>query len=609
MQNIFSKINSEIKSFRNDFINIFDGYSFNQFEVLNRINLYRVHQFRDKSLLARKLPRLFLDILSFRAELASKFLNVDTKDFRFISKKSDLLSELKTFLFEQEAKLWFKNKNFPAILNQIAEELPVFGSVVIKKVKRNIEIVDLMRLILDPTVDKIRDSSYIIQVHYLTETQLRNMADVWDSDEIDKLIRFGKKVPKETIEGNKDVSSTSDNNLYYKIYERYGEVPLSFITDKETDSDKIVRSLFVVSDLKEIYHDNKKIGDTGIVLFRSKWNKEYPFLDVHYSKIKGRWLGRGVYEILFDVQERINELANLKRLSMAISSMHIFQKAGPSPLKNILTSIENGDIIRVDDGLISPVANEERNLAAFQSEEQRYDLYADRISFAHDAIRGESLPATTPATNALIMERGASSVYLFKRENLTIFLKNMFLEFILPEIKKDLTAEHIFRFAGDIQKINYLDDKIVEAETEKYVFDYLNNTGFYPEQNKIEEIKSKIKSQLKKYGVVRFLKINNGFYSDLEFDFDVIVDEESMNITALAQNIPAVLNFLSVPDLLTNPVKKRLALKLFELFGLKPVELEKELEQANSQSQNMLQDFSGQQPTNNLVGVLNDVQQ
>jgi hypothetical protein len=566
--NIFSQIRQEINNFIYNSIEVVPGWSFNQFETIKKINLYRASQFLDKTPISG-LKKIFMNVVNFRAMVATKFLDVDMKDFRLIEK--DYNSQFKVKIFENELKQWFKQKNFSKILNELAEELPVFGSVVVKKVKNNIQIVDLRKLFLDPSVEKIQDSNFITQIHYLTEIELRKKADVWDNIDI-LLVRKEFKQEKEAYENQGEIRQGED--IYYKIYERYGEVPKSWITGKDKDSDTFVRSLFIVADA---FNVDKKGNENGVILFKSEWNKEYPFKDCHYSKIKGRWLGYGVVEELFPVQERINEIANLKRVSMSLSSMHIFQRSGTGFVRNLLTDLENGDVINTGQSPIQPIANEERSLSAFQSEEQRWDTIADRQTFSYDVVRGEALPATTPATNAVIQSQSATSVFSFKRENFVIFLREVVKDYILPEAKKELMKEGLVRITGD--DVEYLDEKIIEMAIETYKMNYLEATGFIPEKENIGQQKEKLRNELKKIGYVRFIEKNTDFYKDIDFDFDIVADNENFEPQVLVNNLQSIIPILQQ---MQDPVIRKIGLKIVSLLGIDPIQIEKELDKTKS---------------------------
>jgi hypothetical protein len=244
-------------------------------------------------------------------------------------------------------------------------------------------------------------------------------------------------------------------------------------------------------------------------------------------------------------------------------------------VSNLLTDLESGDVINTGQARIEPIANEERNLAAFQSEEQRWDTIADRQTFSYDVVRGEPLPATTPATNAVIQNQSATSIFGFKRENFIIFLRDIIKEYVLPEAKQELAKEGVVSIAGD--DVEYFDEKIVEMAIEAYQANYLEATGFMPEQEDIERQKEKLRSDLKKIGHIRFIQKNTDFYQDIDFDFDIVADTENFEPQVLINNLPSVIQLLQQ---IQDPVMKKIGLKVISLLGFDPIQIEKEIDKA-----------------------------
>jgi hypothetical protein len=190
--------------------------------------------------------------------------------------------------------------------------------------------------------------------------------------------RFGTTYGQTAYEDRSGGVNLMRSTPYIKVYKRYGEVPKGWLDGSKSDEN--VKALFIVAGAEEQLNDGKgNITDNGVILFRSRWHKEWPFKDYHYNKISGRWLGLGIVEALFDVQVRLNELKNQKRISMEISSLHLFQTPDKQIVRNALTDLESGDILVSPKG-IEPIANEERSLSAFDGEESSYLAQVQRIS-------------------------------------------------------------------------------------------------------------------------------------------------------------------------------------------------------------------------------------
>jgi len=583
-ENIFSQIRLENDDFFNGSISP-NGQSFNQYNTIKKCALYNDSKFEDDTLyLGRK--KQFFNIVNPPCEVATKMLNVDTKNIRLWP--TNPKSYWSTYLLEKELKYWLKQSEFAETLNKLAEELPVFGSVVLEKTKKGADIVDIRRLILDPSVDCINDSRFITTIHYMTPTELRNTS--WDNVE-SAIERFGSTDAMESYEDKSGSSNLQTSTPYIKVYKRYGEVPESWINGGT--SDEMVRSVFIVAgaDLVEKNKEGKEVGEAGLILFKSKWLKEdYPFKDFHYTRVKGRWLGRGIVEMLFQVQARINELKNQKRVSMEISAMHLFTTPDKQIVRNILTDLESGDLLISPNG-ITPIANEERNLQAFTSEEQSYLQQADKLTFAYESVRGETPPSSTPLGTTQIVTAQASSTFAFKRENICIAYRDFFNELVMPQLLEDLSAEHVMRFTGSTQELMKLDEMASELHANEYVKSSLLK-GFPVNPDNIEKEKARAKSEYKKLGTSRFLKMKKAFYSDTEFEFDYVIDNENYDVQAITTNLKMVISDIaSNPAILQDPRLKLMYFKFAEKLGINQAELEA----ADDQAQEMQQTMQDQQ--------------
>ena len=269
---IFAQIRQEVYDFVNNYINIVDGYSFNQYQTIKKCHLYYNSRFISGELDSNGRKKIFFNVVKSPCKVASRFLNFDTKDIRLISNTKD--SEMATFLLEKELKNWMKQNKTAITLNKIAELAPVYGSVVLKKTKKGADIVDLRRLILDPTVDTITNSRFVELEHNLTPSQLRaKQKDGWEN--IEEVINkfYTSKAPESYLQDgnlNQVVSTPS-----VKVYERYGEVPDSWLKGTEAkEDDKMVRALFIVAGVDNFQkgEDGKTVvQEEGIILFKSKW--------------------------------------------------------------------------------------------------------------------------------------------------------------------------------------------------------------------------------------------------------------------------------------------------------------------------------------------------
>ena len=573
VDSIFSQIRQELKDFYEQSISVVPGYSFNQYDTLKRIHLYLNSKYENGgTYLGRDL--LFYNIITSPCEVATRMLNIDTKNIRLWP--TNPKSHFSTWLLEKELKLWLKTSKMGKILNQIAEEAPKYGSIVLEKTKDGATVVDLRRLVNDQTVDNITDSRFVTTIHYMTPTQLRETG--WDN--VDLAIElFGNPNLQEPFEDEYGNLHQMQSTPYIKVIKRYGERPAHELDTKlkpgTKAGDKLVRCLFIVTGCDFLNKDaeGKILGEMGLVLFKSKWHKAWPFKDFHYTKVKGRYLGLGIPEMLFDVQMRMNELKNSKRFSMELTDMVLLQTKDKSIMRNALTDLQNGDILNYTNGDgITQIAIDDRNYAGHKDEEASYSMQADRLSFAYEAVRGEPMPASTPATNALLASQSATSVYAFKRENLSLFLQDFFNDLVMPQLMKDLTPQHIMRFVGNSQELQKIDMAAAEIVANDFIKDSLiNGRIFTPEE--LESVKQNAIEEYKKLGEQRFIKVKDAFYDDAEFEFDFIVGNEQEDPGTIAQNTQFMLANYNA-EAMNDPLYKVVYFKMAQSMGVSPAELE-----------------------------------
>jgi hypothetical protein len=500
-------------------------------------------------------------------------LNLDTKNIKLWPDEPK--HYFSTLLLEKELKQWLKKNKLGQILNKTAEELPRYGSVVIEKTKDGAELVDLRRLFLDPTVERIKDSRFVTTLHYMTPSQLRETT--WDNVDV-AIDRFSSNEAQQSYQDSSGNINVMESTPYIKIYKRYGEVPSWWLKGGgepgTKQGEKMVRALYIVAgaDAQMVNEQGQVNGEMGVILYSGKWTKDWPFNDVHYTKIKGRWLGEGIVEKLFDVQVRVNEIKNQRRIAMEIANLHLTQTKDKSIVRNVLEDALPGDVLLVKSEL-TPVALEERNLAAIKDEETSYLQQADRLSFAYEAVRGDEAQADTLGQTQIAVQQ-ATSVYAFKKENVALFYREFFHDFVLEQLLGDLSEEHIMRFTGGAQELELFDKAAAEVYANDYAMEQmLNKKTVTPED--LEAAKEKAIELYRKTGESRYAKIKKALYDDVKFEFDFMIDGEQANPQAIANSVQQVLGMtMGNQESLNDPRVKMLYYKFAENMGVSPAEIE-----------------------------------
>ena len=593
LSNIYATIRGEVQDYTQNFIEVVLGWNFNTYETIKRCHSYYNSQFQDKTKISG-LEKIFFNISKVRVAVASKLMRINPDDIVLTATNPN--SVMAAFLLNEELKQWNREHHIERLFNSLALNAPIYGSVVVKNIKGEWDkgIVDLRRFALDPTCENDQDSRFITIRHYLTTSELRKMAkdNGWDKDAVEEVIRKDrantKEAPKSYPMRDTNVNNVIRSSPYHEVWERYGEVPESWLGDTPSsdlpDTEELVRSIFIVANPFDLVKgQNGVMYDNGTVLFKSEWKKEWPFKDYHYDKTAGRWLGIGIVEDLFPAQERINEMANQKRISMLLSGMHIFQTQDSTIVQNILTDLQSGDVIRAGaQGGLTPLANEERNLQAYEVEEGRYDKLAGEISMVNSFLLGEGVGGRMTATMSAMVNQNASSSFEVKKKNLLVVLKEYYKEMILPQALKDLTSEHMMRFSGSTENMDYFDNEYAKCLADEKIVNGEVQVNGHDDYNLLVQT---IVGKLKKMGKERWITIKEALYADTDFDLEFVTkDDETKSLALMQQSFQFLSAVAQNPALLDNPMVKPIFMKINTMMGIDPMEI-RYSEQINQSNQ------------------------
>lgn len=586
--NIFELVRAERKEFLEDEIEIVEGYNFNQYETIKKIHKYYSGHYDGSDYeivngISRK--KIFHNINKWRCMVATKMIDIDTSQIKLIAKEPGY--DWNVFLLEKDLGAWLQKSKFGKLLNKISVNLPRYGTVVLRKTKDGAENVDLRNFICEQSADRVKDSRYNIIRHYLTASQLRKKKGTWQN--VDYAINnLRSQIKNSYIDGQ--ILQESASSPYLEAYERWGEVPKSFITDNEKDSEEYVYAWFIVAGVDNIQLNNegKKIGENGTVFFKKEIKEEdLPLLDIHYNKVEGRFLGVGVVEDTFEQQRVVNKVKNYEDKALELSSLLLLQSPDESVVNNVLSDLENGDLIQSVNG-ISRIDNNNLASGEFSKVANEYETSADRATFSYDVVRGEGAPSSATLGSVQIQAQQASSVYDFIREEVGLDLEKFFEELVIPGLIKEKSDKHYLLLTGYSPEARKLREKIVDT---------------YLTENKIETIdkvdREKLIKDLEKENKI-WVEVEEGFYEKTKdgYTVKIAITGEGVNVQTDITNLNVVIGMVAKnPDMLKNPVLRRLLFKMMAKLGMNITELEAlEVEQEEQPQQELLEQPQQLQP-------------
>ena len=100
MENILGTIRNEVKDFNETSVEVVSGYNHNQAEVLKRIELYYSSKFETGSKDSEGFRKFFYNVVHFPCQVATKNIDLDTKDFRLIPESAE--AQIPTLILQKE---------------------------------------------------------------------------------------------------------------------------------------------------------------------------------------------------------------------------------------------------------------------------------------------------------------------------------------------------------------------------------------------------------------------------------------------------------------------------------------------------------------------------
>ena len=561
---ILKQINEEIADFKKPIpMDESGSWMFNQLETINQAILYTNGKYIDGDIDEDDLKLYFYNITRQAVGTTAKAIDLDTKDILLKTEPGG--DYIKTWFLQRDVKYWLKKQGFGKILNRISDELPQFGSVVLKYINGKAEFVNLKNFIVEQNADCLDFSNYIIEQHLYTPMEFRRIAKEldWDKDKVNKIIEEYRK----------------GNNQYIRVFERYGEVEDD---DGNWDYKKVIFA-DVPSNVQDVKRDIAEVF-SGEILFETLVEKS-PYEEFHTNKIPGRWLGVGVPEMISENQIRINEILNQQVKSSYWNTLRLWQGRDTGAARNLLKEAENGDVLDVDE-FIQPVDMQDRNLSHFISEMNIIEANAQSQTFTTDIMRGERTPAGTPLGSAQLSASQAMSFFDKMRENYALQLKSFLFNFVIPGLSDKLNTEHIIKITGEDL------DKLIEICHNKIrkdrLLSYAVKNGTIPDNNALELLTSLTENEIRKNGEYQ-LTVDKDYYKDIEYDIDIDITGESQSATVKAQALFAYLQAISVdPTITTDPEKKKVVRMYLEQVGINMGDLTSSVPQQQPQQLGMV---------------------
>ncbi len=446
---ILAQIKKELENYRNSHIEVCEGYNYSQAKLVRRILLYKNCIYPKGKLDSQGNYKFWFDVISPRRDAEIKNIDFDTKDIELYSDATEDVGRL--MIANASLKKFLKDTGQAAKLNEAIERGTEWGNTVWKKIKDGYKLMDLSNFIVLNQIAETLEDSDVIEKEIMYSTDLRKKIGIWEN--VEELIKSGKP----------ELHQTSPT---FYIYERNGEISeKDYLELKGKQGGKEDKYILC----KVIVGGNKNDEPTQ-VLFYDQIDKK-PYKEYHRGTYSNRWMRVGMYEILFDIQTRANEIGNQIARGLEWSSKTVFRSSDRIIAQNILTDLQNGDIIKSTD--LQQVNTRMDGLDQLIADWNRLMQIADKLANSSEVVMGESAPSGTPFRLQSMNNLNANKLFDFIREKIAIVFQDVIEDWILPELLNDLKSKDVLKLTDDIGILTKYYQMIIDEW-------YINNLLAFP---------------------------------------------------------------------------------------------------------------------------------
>ncbi|MFA5652245.1 MAG: hypothetical protein WC933_02680 [Candidatus Paceibacterota bacterium] len=527
--NKFEVIENEVNFYKNTSLEQNPTFAPKMGDVYQLIDLFSVSRFRDGDRDSLGYKKVFFNVVNFLVDVCAKMLDLDTKDIYI--KAEEGADYWTAWIMGKELKMWMKDKYFARQLNEYCQKWSKYGDLWVKKVKDDVKWVPPQNMIYRVNATDYRTIP-LIERHEYGNDELRIVGKNAGWNNVEEVIK-GSSSDAQTQSYGTTIGVKEDNvNSGIVIYEAW--FPKGYLDEKS--------NWFIIS------------KDSNLIL--AEGEKDCPYKKLSFK------------EVPFEDQIYLNRIANYKSTGFHWTSKHIYQTRSTNIEKNLMTQVDDGEIL-ITNSEITPVVNEERNLNAYGADEQRWTQNLLNRTFTTEPISGQRSPAGTPLGSTVIQTQQATAFYKQKREELAEFIKEILWDWVLPQFTNQKRKEHKILIQSLLEGNDGESDKFFNLILNERMNKLRANSKYLSEDQ--WAIRKSIQAELlKKENMV----LPKGFYDNLKYKIDIMITGEQLDVQARQATYMTIWQILgSNPTIFQDKRALRVFSKMLDSIGISPKDI------------------------------------
>jgi len=569
-------LEEEIQQYLTEVVQVGNVYDFSQYKLVRRISLFESHTYPTGKFDSQGNYKFWFDGVSSRIANEVKNIDFDTKDIVIYSDRQTApqKDDLPVLISNLKLKDYLRKTGQAEEINSAIEQGSGWGNIVWKKVKKTYERVDLRNFYVISQTAECLDDTPVIERHQFSARDLRAMEDVWDNVKI-----AAKDCKRDSYKSETQVTAKNTTTPFYEIFERHGDISVADLksahgkTPADGDEDE-----FVFARVIGIAKDTSSSGATiEYILFaeelKNKSNEDI-YKEFHRGPYEGTWFRKGLYELLFDSQVRLNQIGNQIAQGLEFASKLLLGSKDKLIIQNIYGDLKNGDIIKSED--LHQIDMVFHGFSQLIEEWNRVQQHMNDLANSSPIVTGEGLPQRMPFQEAALLNQNSNKLFDFIRQKIAIPFTEIFEEWWVPDMIKDLKTKDILRLTGDPAIL----DRIYAMIADDWYLKNLIQIGPHS-QDICDTLKMQVVQNLQKHPNLLMKEIRKVF-EDFEPSVSVVITGEN---STLPQDLQTLSTFIQLEE---DPVRRSAMIEMaMAKKGLDVASLPKSPPQMAPQGQQM----------------------
>ncbi len=567
-KDVFETITQEETAYKLP-IPIVEGYSWGMYNHITRSVLYKNSQLETGKTDDKPVKNIVLPILrlQYRTE------GFDIKDIGIFI--NDSKKYFKSFLVRKFHEKWARDNEMDTFIDDLVESYVDFGGALVKDTNGPCpEVVPLQSIAFCDQTDMLGGPLGI--KHNFSPDQLMEMADRgWGNESngatatLEEVIRLAENEKSGTqTHGIK----AKTPGKYIEVYEVHGMFPTNWLTESEegeNDRTTYSRQVHIVT-----FYTAENSQKKGICLYKGKLSKS-PFKVVLRDKIHGRALGLGGVEELFEPQmwTTYDQIRIKGMLDQASKIVHVVAGDPTFTTRNKTTNLENGQLLDIaDNATVTQLNTQPVNMTLFENNVDKWEMHAQQLGAANDAIQGKSPSSGTPFKLQDLVVSEAYGIHNYRQGKIATFVDTIYRDWIIPRITKEIIKGQEFMAELSLKELQTVADSLVTCQVnDKIKKGMMQGDLLDPEER--EMFSATAREVFMKGGNKRFIEIFKDEMKDAPIDvYTNIVGKQKDKDRHVDKLVNIFRTIIPNPQILQIPPMAELFNDIIESSGLNPID-------------------------------------